>query len=60
MLEAMALFHVRDDGGQGKVMAWKRQTSGFNLKIYVRGGLDKFAEGLVRCEDCKEKKRNLG
>lgn len=41
VLEATAIFQMRDDGGQANVMAWKRQKSDST----VRGRLDKFAEG---------------
>ena len=40
-MEAIAVFQMRDDGGQANVMAWKRQKSDSS----VRGRLDKFAVG---------------
>ena len=39
VLEATAIFQMRDDGGQAKVKTWKRQKSVSN----VSGRLDKFA-----------------
>lgn len=41
VLEAIAIFQMRDDGGQANVMAWQRQKSDSS----GRGRLDKFAEG---------------